>query len=227
MPGEEDTAIRVRDAEQNWKGALATKDGALYTAEWIQRQIIKGNGYGANMGSLSAAELLQTILITTLRPSFWIRVPVGTTIIPFYTSVTVEDTGATNNLEIVLGPVRIDPGNGSSAAATLGGADPVNLHTGKGNASKCLVRQDSTAAVLAGSDPLLNNWRIVKGEDNVATPATAGENTFEYEPKGRYPVIVGPGAWSLTIGAIANTTAPSAYAHMQWIELSGEDLPLL
>ena len=227
MPGEEDTAIRVRDAEQNWKGALATKDGALYTADWVQRQIIKGNGYGANMGSLSAPEVLQTILITTRRPSLWIRVPTNVTIIPFYTSVTVEDTGATANLEFVLGPVRIDPGNGSSAAATLGGDDPVNLHTGKGNASLCTVRQDSTAVVLAGSDPLLNNWRGVKSEDNVATPATAGNLMFEYEPKGRYPIIVGPGAWSLTIGAIANTTAPIAFAHMQWIELSGEDLPLL
>ena len=224
MPGQRDADVRVRDAEQNWKPSLGTKDGALYTAEWVQRQIIKGNGYGASMGSLSAPETLQAAVITALRPSMWIRVPQDVTIIPIYCSVTIEDTAATNNLEMALGSVGIDPGNGTSSAITLG---PVNLNTGRGDGSQCTPRQDASGDNAAASDPTLNFWRVVKNEDNVTTPATGGNLFFPWEPKGRYPVIEGPGALSLSIGAIAGAAAVIAYAHMEWIELSGEDLPLL
>ena len=223
MPGQRDADVRVRDAEQNWKPSLGTKDGALYTADWVQRQIIKGNGYGASMGSLSAPETLQAAVITTRRPSLWIRVPVGTTIIPIYCGVTIEDTAVVSNLEIALGPVSIDPGNGTSSAITLG---PVNLNTGKGDGSLCTPRQDASGDNVAASDPTLNFWRVVKNEDNVTTPATAGPLFFSWEPTGRYPVIQGAGAISLSIGGIAGA-AVIGYAHMEWIELSGEDLPLL
>lgn len=224
MPWERDVDVRVRDAEENWKAALATKDGALYTADWIQRQIVKGNGYIANMGSLSAPETLQTAVITTLRPSFWVRVPEGTTIIPIYASVTAEDTAATGNLEIALGASPIDPGNGTSSAATFG---PVNLNTGKSNGSNCTPRQDASGNCTAASDPTSNFWREIKFEDNAQTPATAGKSHFEWEPLGRMPVIEGPGALHMSIGAIAGAAAVIAFACAQWIELTGEDLPLL
>ncbi len=225
MPYERDSDIRVRDANDQWKSTLGTEDGALYTSEWMQRQIIKGNGYGANMGSLSAPETLQAAVITTLRPSFWIRVPSGTTIIPFSVFVTVEDTAAVSNLEIALGSSSIDIGNGTSSAATLG---PVNLNTGQGNGSLCVARQDASGDTTAAGDPTLNWWRVVKNEDNVTTPATAGELQFEWAPGiGRLPVIQGPGTLHLSIGAIAGAAAVIAYAGAQWLEFTGSDLPLL
>lgn len=224
MPYERDSDVRVKPTGRSFTAALGTLDGALYTSEWIQRQIIKGNGFAASMGELSAPETLQTVIITTRRPSMWLRVPAGTTIIPIYTSVTFEDTAATNNAEVSLGIVGIDPGNGTSSAITNG---PVNLNTGSGNGSKVVPRQDATGDNVASSDITADLWRFIKGEDNVATPATGGQLLFEWEPKGRFPVIQGPGALSLSIGAIAGVAAVIAYASMQWIELTGEDLPLL
>ena len=164
MPYERDSDVRVKPTGRAFTAALGTLDGALYTSDWIQRQIIKGNGFAASMGELSAPETLQAAVITTRRPSLWLRVPAGVTILPFYTSVTVEDTAATLNLEISLGVVALDPGNGTSSAVTNG---PVNLNTGSGNGSLVTPRQDASGDNVAASDITADLWRVIKSEDNV------------------------------------------------------------
>ena len=105
MPWERDVDLRVkagsasvrRGADSQWMPARATRDGSLYTADWIQGCIIEGKGHEAGIGLLSDPEALQAAVITTLRPSLWIRVPTDTTIIPIHADITIEDTGATNN----------------------------------------------------------------------------------------------------------------------------------
>ncbi len=205
-PDEDDL---LRNTSQ--KGARSTKDGALYTAEWIQSLIDAGHGFTAGIGLLSAGEVLPNAVITTLRPTLWIRVPQNTTIIPIYGAIEVEDSGAVSAFEAAIGKVGSDVGNGTSDAADFG---PVNMKTGSGlYSSQCTARQEATVDVSANPDDDL--WRAFKHEDNVATPATAGGANFEWDPSGRAPKLVGPATLMMYIGAGA---APQVTARFQWVE---------
>ena len=219
MPWERDVDNRVkagsasvrRVGDGQWMPARATRDGSLYTADWIQACIIEGKGKTAGIGLLSAGETLQNLVITTLRPTLWIRVPTDTTILPIFAGVQVEDSGATAAFEIALGASDVDAGNGTSSAADYG---PVNLIS-RGGVGRCTARQESTGTVTAASDPVSDLWRIWMTEDNATTPATVGKSHFEWEPYPRCPLLVGPATLQLSIGSSA---APICTAQLQWLE---------
>ena len=210
------TSVR-RVADGNWAPNRATRDGSLYTADWIQACIIEGKGHTAGIGLLSAGEALQNLVITTLRPTLWIDVPQNTTIMPIYAGVQVEDSGATGAFEIALGAGDIVAGAGTSSDADFG---PVNMVSRLG-VGKCTAYQESTATVIAGSDPVSDLWRIFMSEDNVTTPATVGKSHFEYEPYPRCPILVGPAVLVLSIGSSA---APTCTAQLQWLEFDTDEI---
>jgi hypothetical protein len=187
----------------------------LFTSDWLQALIIEGRGFCAGIGLLSAGEALQGQLITTVEPMLWIRVPAGTTILPFYGGVQVEDTGATSAFEALIGYAPSDVGNGTSSAAAYG---PVQLRANASRASACVARQECTVAVSA--DSVADLWRIWKSEDNVGTPATAGQNNFEWKPR-PCPVLVGPATLLMYIGSSA---AETVTAQLQWIELETSEV---
>lgn len=228
MPWERDVDARAkvgsasvrRVADGQWAPNRATRDGSLYTADWIQGCIIEGKGHEAGIGLLSDPELLQTTVITTLRPMLWIRVPVDTTILPLHASITVEDTAATGNFEAALGASIIDVGNGSSDSADFG---PINMVT-RGGVGRCTARQEATGDVTAAGDPPSNFWRVIKFEDNANTPATAGESHFEWAGYPRLPVLVGPATLMLQIGALAGAVAPTVFATLQWLEFETDEI---
>ena len=224
MPWERDVDVRFhvgsasvrRVADGQWASSRSTRDGSLYTADWIQGCIIEGKGYTAGIGLLSAAEVLQAAAITTLRPVLWVRVPTDTTIIPIYAAVQAEDTGAVNAFEIALGGSTIDAGNGTSVAADFG---PVNLVT-RGSVGKCTARQEATGDVTAASDPPSDLWRVFLNSDTVADSEYPEVNR-EWEPYPRCPVLVGPATLHLSIGSSA---APTATAQLQWLEFDTDDI---
>lgn len=228
MPWERDVDNRFkvgsasirRVADGNWAPARATRDGSLYTADWIQGCIIEGKGHEAGIGLLSDSEALQAAVITTLRPSLWIRVPTDTTILPIHASITVEDTAAVSNFEAVLGASIIDIGNGTSSAADFG---PINMVT-RGGVGKCTARQEATGDTTTAGDPPSTFWRVIKFEDNVQTPATAGPSNFEWAGYPRLPVLVGPATLQLNIGAIAGAAAPIVFATLQWLEFDTKEI---
>jgi hypothetical protein len=201
-----------RAADGSWPALRGTRDGAAFSADWIQALILEGRGFGAGIGLLSAGEALPAAAITTLRPQLWVRVPNGTAIIPFYAAVQVEDTGATGNFEVSLGISPIDAGNGTSSAADYG---PVALRTDAPISSNCTCRQEATGDVTAASDPTVELWRVFKAEDNAATPATGGNANFVWEPE-VCPVVVGAGTLHMAIGSSA---APTVTAQIQWVEV--------
>ncbi|KKN84478.1 hypothetical protein LCGC14_0289400 [marine sediment metagenome] len=216
MPWERDADMRVRAQEGsasvtsdgNYRSLRSNRVGALYAASALDDLIRLGYGYCAGIGLLSAGEPLPNQVIVTLRPTLWVRVPSGVTIRPFYGAIQVEDTGATNAFEALIGSAPSDVGNGTSDAADFG---PVNLRTGLGDNSGCTVRQEASGDVDA--DVNCNLWRAFKHEDNVATPATAGPANFEWKPT-VLPALVGPATLALYVGggAIHQITA-----QLQWI----------
>ena len=88
----------------------------------------------------------------------------------------------------------------------------------RGGVGKCTARQEASGNVTAASDPPSTFWRVIKLEDNVATPATAAQSAFEWNGYPRCPVLVGPATLHLSIGAIAGATAPTVFAMLQWLE---------
>lgn len=222
MPGTRDVDVRIqaqhtserRVSDGNHRSLRGTRDGALFTSDWFQALIIEGRGFCAGIGLLSAGEALPAAVITTLRPMLWIRVPTGTTIIPFYGGIQVEDTGATGAFEALIGYDATDVGNGTSDAADFG---PVNLRLG-GRGTSCVARQEATADV--GADPDADLWRVWKAEDNAATPATAGPSNFEWVPRPS-PVLVGPASLLMYIGSGA---APIVTAQFQWAEFASDEI---
>ena len=216
MPWERDADMRVFASEGsaqvtgdgNYRQLRSNRLGALYAADALDDLIRLGYGYSAGIGLLTAGEALPGAAITTLRPMLWIRVPSGVTIRPFYAAVQAEDTGATNAFEVTMGAAAEDVGNGTSSAADFG---PVNLRTGRGDASGCFARQEATADVTA--DIADDQWRVFKAEDNAATVATAGPLNFEWKPRA-LPALVGPASWMMYIGSSA---APTVTAQMQFI----------
>lgn len=223
MPWERDVDVRVkaqhlsprRVTDGNWAPGRGTRDGAIFTSDWLQALIIEGRGFCAGIGLLSAGEALPVAVITTLRPMLWLRVPTGTTIIPFYGGIQVEDTGATGAFEALIGYDATDVGNGTSDAADYG---PVNLRAGGGATRGVIARQEAAADVSA--DPDCDLWRVWKAEDNAATPATAGPSNFEWTPAVR-PVLVGPASLLMYIGSSA---APIVTAQLQWVEFATEEI---
>jgi hypothetical protein len=200
-----------RDSDGALKGLRGTRDGSAIFANWVQSLILEGRGFGAGIGLLSAAEALPNAqVITTLRPTLWIDVPDGTAIVPFFAAFQVEDTGGDAALEATLGLHGTAPGAGTSDSADYG---PVALRSDAPIASNCSAYQEATGDV--SSDPNVEVWRVWKSEDNAAAPATSAGDSFEWRPK-RFPVVVGAGGISLTIGG---DLIPIVSAQIQWVEI--------
>lgn len=225
MPWERDVDIRVRAqtlsarrvSDGTWRSARATRDGALFTAEWFQALIGEGRGFVAGIGLLSAGEALPNAqVITTLRPTFVLRVPTGTTILPFYGAVQVEDSGGTAALEMNIGTAGSDVGNGTSSAADFG---PINLKTNATRGSLVVPRQEYTGN--SSADPDNDQWRKWMTEDNAATPATVGSSNFEWEPYPFCPELVGPASLIFTIGG---ALIPIITAQFKWVELETTEI---
>lgn len=225
MPWERDVDVRIRAQtlsarrveDGNWRSARGTRDGALFTAEWFQALIGEGRGYVAGIGLLSAGEALPNAqVITTLRPTFVLRVPTGTTIIPFYGAVQVEDSGGTAALEMNIGTAPSDVGNGTSSAADFG---PINMKTNAARGSLVVPRQEYTGN--SSADPDNDQWRKWMSEDNVTTPATVGSSNFEWEPYPFCPELVGPASLIFTVGG---ALIPVITAQFKWVELETTEI---
>ena len=199
-------------ASSAFQDLIANRFGHQVVDQSIQHMIDAGMGYMAGIGLLSAGEALPAAAITTLRPQLWIRVPSGTTIKPFFVGINVEDSGATAAFEAALGFLRSDTGNGTSSAADFG---PINLRSDITDTGRCTARQEATGDVSA--DPVVDVWRVWMSEDNAATPATVGNQNFEWKGINGlfYPTLVGPATWALYIGSSA---APIVTAQMAWVE---------
>jgi len=216
MPWERDADVRLqaqvlsprRVADGNNRMIRGTRDGAMFTSDWLQALVLEGRGFCAGIGLLSAGEALPAAAITTLRPMLWLRVPTGITILPFYGGVQVEDTGGVNAFELAIGKDDTDVGDGTSDPADFG---PVNLKTTGPSTLGVIARQEATANVSADPDDDL--WRRFLTTDTNAELGPGDEN-FDWVPR-PCPELVGPATLMLSIGAAA---APTVTAQFQWVE---------
>jgi len=129
--------------------ARATRDGALFTADWYLAQALAGNCFALNSGLLTTPDTLNAGAAADGEPDVLINVPAGTTIIPAYIGIQYEDSGtalvldcfavASNQWDdVITGTaettniknMRMDAPRGSSCHAYSGASAGATLETG-------------------------------------------------------------------------------------------------
>ncbi len=216
----QDRAVgRVSDGGDVYVRAL--RDGSFLEVDWIQGLILEGRGFMFNVGSFSAP-LVGGGAGTTLnnvQPEFVVRIPRGTSILPIRVEIVSGlPVGLADNNEIdLLLAVDQDSVQVDGTAAV----DPetvYNLNTLHNRSSNCVVRSAFTGNIttpvldleLARINAVFESHSSINGEWT--------GYTMLYEPK-TPPIINGP---AMLIGYWGGTTATSAFASVQWIELPSE-----
>ncbi|KKN83840.1 hypothetical protein LCGC14_0294930 [marine sediment metagenome] len=203
----------------------ATRDGAIFTADWYLKQLLRGRihqvaGGATNQGITDPGTFGAGALDTT-EFDLLVEVPTGTVIIPLGWTVVLEKFGATGLLEILLA---------WGTGAVSGGTDltlvPVNQNL---SSSKKSALTNNIVALAAASGTALTQegeiWRdgLQLVEDIAANDNAAWPSRFQF--KAQAPdelfVIEGPrfiAGWVSSVGA-------TGFQKFTWAEFeTGEDI---
>ena len=82
-------------SDSAWRALRGGRDGALFTADWIQALAMEGRVFCANAGSATTPITFGAGSIDTTEPDFALNVPAGTTVIPIEIRVKMETYGTT------------------------------------------------------------------------------------------------------------------------------------
>lgn len=202
------TTLRSRVTGQgSGVGLQATKDGALYIADYVLGAALEGRLHNASVGTAST---VATFLATWVesKPQLNIDVPAAVTIIPTRIQVWLEaQAGALTEVFATTGTNNI--GVGTSTAVT-----PLSTRTDRPLASACTV---SSLYSVAGTTQTgqLEFWHTGY---NFADATTHPGKFFEYDWRTNPQIIVGLGSLAIYIDANGNT-APTGFIRAEWIEL--------
>ena len=213
MPTEYQATTTVRrlsteDKVRATMSAYGTPIGMTFF-EWM---CLIGRGYLVQLGTENAPIDSTTAIDDALAWGL-IDVPDGVVIALMEVGVNVQDIGAATLLEYM---VEVD--NAKVRYSSGGTAfTPLNLHTGKSNASGCsaYVGTDITlAAKTTGGS--LEIARHAVGNDALATQVASENTNWNFRPSGMV-VVEGPGAVVLHVGAATGDS--KAYGNMKFVVL--------
>ncbi len=196
----------------------ATRDGALFTADWKQALITEGRGFMINLGAFSTGldGGGSGAPILTDYPSALVGVPAGTTILPMRIEVSLAiPTGATAADEVdVLIAIDQDAvqasDSGTSTPETI-----YNINTLHSRSSNCYANAIYTTAMTTPvNDIELAHFQKIFDKGSSAGGIWTSVD-FLYEPK-TMPVINGPAMLTLYFGGTVTT---EGFASIQWLEL--------
>ncbi len=182
-----------------------TRDGAIFTHSWFAARVSEGKAFGSNHGTLGTA--LTFLTIAADRPDAWVRVPTGTSIVPFLANVDVATAaGTVTKINIIF--CQNDIGNGTSTGST----GPINYRSDSSNTSKCVVRHLATADTTAMTNPL----ELYRSSIGIASPA--GLVNLLWTPNVTpAPLLIGPA--TLLVYVSATTTQATGEVQFGWVEL--------
>ncbi len=203
------TTGKSREANGNMIFVTGTRDGAIYTMDYILAAALEGRLFHTQVGTVTTP-LATHATTATLQPELVIDVPSGTAIIPVEIAVYLE-TFAGALADVVAMTSTALRGAGASTAGSA-----LSTRTDRAVTSGCSIYHTYTgnAVAVAGT---VEFWRY----GNPWITATAEGNPifkFEYSVQKNTPqVVVGPGSVSLCIGAA--TTGPTGFWTASWIEV--------
>ena len=194
-----------RAAAGSLVGLSATRDGALFTADWLRALAMDGKVYLASDADANDMVTGQTSFADT-TPTFLLRVPSGTTAIPLYANLQQAGTVAGAFITVTVEIDNADPYASGGTAETI-----LSSRTDQPSSPACSVYSNPT--VTTGNYGVQVESRVV-GQD--VSPAEGANNNILWTPQ--VPMfLVGPA--SLKIYTYAGTTGPTWLWAIGWAEL--------
>jgi hypothetical protein len=188
-----------------------TRDGAIYTADYILATALEGRLFQTSVGTITTPISFGSY--DALQPELVIDVPTGTSIIPVHLQIHLE-TSAGTLTEVIANTVTNVIGAGTSTALSI-----LSTRTNRPVTSGC-SGYGAYSGNGAASTGVLEFWRY---GDAFADAATKPPRVFEWDIRKNTPqVLVGPAA--LVVYISATSTQATGYIKASWMEFASADL---
>lgn len=187
----------------------STRDGALFTADWITKLVLAGRVFIATDGDANDRVTGQTSFADT-TPTFLLRVPSGVVCIPLlmYLGQAGTVAGAAIDVSVALAT--------SDAWASGGTSETVyNARLKSANANSCTLYSGATATTALLTRQV-RSWAL--GQDVSPAEGAVQEVIWTPDKMGGVPLVL-EGAASLGVFTSAGTTGPTWYWTFAWAEL--------
>jgi len=207
------------DGDDRYSKIQGTRDGAIFTQDWVLARIAEGRGFVANAGTATAPITFGAGSIDTTEFDLHVSVPSGTTIIPIELVIKVEAWGTSAIAECMA-----VAGTGSTCGAGTS-VTPAKLRTDGAFSSNCTV----TSAATATSGVAITGAEFFRDGHIVAvTPATAGASggtlatkfRWSYLNTGYAPIVVGAGQ----VGVFMSAQAGTGFISLFYVEVPSSRL---
>lgn len=214
------SSVTRETSDVSFINARGTRDGALYTADWIQGLIHEGRGYHVTVGAFSTGITGggNGTTITNTEPELFMGIPDGTAVLPIRIHVQCEPpllASDNDEIEILIAVDRL-----VTYADTSKGSVEVkfNMRTDNPDTSLCTVASACTSAITAPTLGIELARKLYVAD----VQATAGNAFWQdldllYEPK-HPPVLMGEATLLVYFGG---TVAVEGHILCEWVELPG------
>jgi len=203
------------DEQMPWRG---TRSGCAITADWLMGLALEGRCFGLN-GAIGATADDLGDTYTNTKPDLYVAVPAGTTIIPVYIEVCMEDTATAAASYVFAAASEVCDTSAGGTAGVI-----YNMRTDAPIKSMCTgtkTAATSTNHATSGKN-FVEFWRGYAGYADDWFNSSAGfTNALVNKTSWCIgdalvpPVIVGAGSLSI----FASFTAGTGYITVIWAEL--------
>ncbi len=218
--------VNVQVGENLLRRPLATRDGAIFSADWYYKQLLRGKifqvaGGASDQGATDEATW-GALTLDTDEFDLLIDIPEGTTIVPLQYTVVVQKFGTTQLFEILLATGTSAASGGSGVTLT-----PVNQN-GASNKTSALAGGKVIANDAGGGTALTQDTEIWRGglqlvEDIVANDNAAWPSRFQWNATGPGDLHIIEGAKFLA--AWVSSTDATGFQKFVYAEFeTGEDI---
>ncbi len=196
-------------ADDMYSKAQGTRDGAIFTADWILARCAEGRVFSAMAGSGSTVATFGAGSMDTTEPDLFVSVPSGTTIVPLEINIQMEAYGSALAFETMA---ACGTGGVVPAAANYTAVTPKNLRSDVPFTSNCTVCKEGSAAFTYMTTNVVEFWRDGLQKAITAATATVGNPmlqpfkfSWNYRTAGFVPVVVGAAQLAIYASAQAGT----------------------
>ena len=204
------TTSKARVGNGQWVNVSGTRDGAIYTCDYIAGLAMEGKVFQAIHGTVTTP--IAFVEYDADRPDFDLDVPTGVAALLTRIDVYIEAAAGTIN-EIIA-----TTSNNLAGAATSTALTPVSTRRNSGITSSCAAYGTYTANCTLPTSTL-EFWRA--GHPAVMAAGVPALHTWKYTD-GNPQVLVGPSALQLHISA--TTTQAHGFIKVTWAELLSTEL---
>jgi len=202
--------------DDQYSKAQGTRDGAIWTADWVLARCAEGRVFCANAGTVTTPVAFGAGVIDEDEYDLHIAVPSGTTI-GILSVVAVLEVVGTNALMEVMAKTGTGSTCGAGTAIT-----PRNLRSDAPFTSNCTI----TAAATATSGVEITGAEFYRDcIGKIATVATAGDSSgdlkrrfpWNHKEAGYIPIVVG--ATGAACGVFCGSQAGQGFITVVYVEV--------